>query len=171
MLHMGNCYPANHYLDHMTDAGKVMVWVGLTENSDVLEPRFLNGNLDTREYLQITRYNVVQRDFRNLGNSFNNIWWQQDGAPSYTNSATINYLRGSFPGKAISKWGDFPWPPRSPDLTVMNFFLWSHLKQKIWDVPQNQQPTDLNQFRNTIITESRAFQQATVIDSFKAVRD
>ena len=25
----------------------------------------------------------------------------------------------------------FPWPPRSPDLTVMDFFFWGYLKSKV----------------------------------------
>ena len=29
------------------------------------------------------------------------------------------------------KNGDWPWPPRSPDLTVCDFFLWGHVKQNI----------------------------------------
>jgi 2C-methyl-D-erythritol 2,4-cyclodiphosphate synthase len=32
--------------------------------SVVLGPHFVERNLDTREYLQIIRHNVVQRDFR-----------------------------------------------------------------------------------------------------------
>jgi len=26
----------------------------------------------------------------------------------------------------------FPWPPRSPDLSACDFFLWGHLKSKIY---------------------------------------
>ena len=32
----------------------------------------------------------------------------------------------------ISRFGDIPWPPRSPDLSVYNFFLWGYRKNLIY---------------------------------------
>jgi len=32
----------------------------------------------------------------------------------------------------ISKRGDINWPPRSPDLSQWIFFLWGHLKRKVF---------------------------------------
>ena len=32
----------------------------------------------------------------------------------------------------MSKNGDLEWPPRSPDLTVPDFFLWGYLKRKVY---------------------------------------
>ena len=32
----------------------------------------------------------------------------------------------------ISKNGDIPWPPRSPDLSPCDFFLWGYLKSKVY---------------------------------------
>lgn len=37
-----------------------------------------------------------------------------------------------FPGKLISRSGDINWFPRSPDLTPMDFFLWSYVKYKVY---------------------------------------
>ena len=123
-----------------------MVWVSLTRTGTFLGPHFVQENLDTREYLQIIRYNVVQSDFPINDIDRNVMFWQQDGAPSHTSNATMQYLRGQFPGRVISKRGDWPWPPRSPDLTVSDFFLWWYLKQKIWNVPHDEQPNNLRQF-------------------------
>ncbi len=33
-------------------------------------------------------------------------------------------LNKKFPNKWIGRGGPFSWPPRSPDLTPLNFFLW-----------------------------------------------
>ena len=52
------------------------------------------------------------------------IWFQQDGAPAHTARQTIDLPRQHFPGRLISKFGDLNWPPRSPDLTAPDFFLW-----------------------------------------------
>ena len=32
----------------------------------------------------------------------------------------------------MSKSGDLNWPPRSPDLTPPDFFLWGYLKSKVY---------------------------------------
>ena len=50
------------------------------------------------------------------------MWWQQDGASAHTSNVALQYLRGQFPGRVMSKRGDWPWPPRSPDLAVCDFF-------------------------------------------------
>jgi hypothetical protein len=61
--HDGDVCPADHYVGLFEGADQVMVWIGLTRTEIVLGPHFVQGNLDTREYLRIKRYNVVQRDF------------------------------------------------------------------------------------------------------------
>ena len=123
--------------------------IGLTRASIVLGPHFVQG------YLRIIRCNVIQRDFRLHGIDENTVWWQQDEASSHTSNATMRYLRGQFPGRVISKHGDWPWPPRCPDLTLCDFFLWIYLKHKIWNVPLDQQPSNLRQLREAIVMERR----------------
>ena len=51
------------------------------------------------------------------------------------------------------KRGDWPWPPRSPDLAIYDFFLWGYLKHSIWNVPMNNQPKNLRELRNAIQRE------------------
>ena len=118
----GQGHPPEHYIEFEQGADQIMVWMGLTGTGQVLGPHFVRNRLDTREYLRIVRYNVVQRDFRRLNINRATTWWVQDGAPAHTSNAAIRYLQGQFPGKVVSKRGDVPWPPRSPDLTVCDFF-------------------------------------------------
>ena len=98
----GNGHPPNHYAEFSQGAKEVMVWVGVTRTVVVLDSHFIQRNLNTREYLRVVRYNVIQKDFR-----FHNInryvmWWQQDGAPAHTSNETLRYLRGQFPGRLMS---------------------------------------------------------------------
>ena len=51
-----------------------------------------------------------------------NLWLQQDEATPHTARKTMAILRAAFPC-LISRFGDVPWPPRSPDLTPPDFFL------------------------------------------------
>ena len=63
----------------------------------------------------------------------------------------MQYLCGQFPGRVISLRCDLPWSPRSPDLTVCDFFLWGYLKHKIWSVRHDQQPNNVRQLHEAII--------------------
>ena len=165
----GNGHPEGHVVQHTQGAGHVMVWLGLLGNGRVLGPYFIEERLDQREYLRIVRYHVVERDLRNQEVDRGLLWWQQDGAPAHTSVVAINYLQGQFPGKVISKLGDIPWPPRSPDLAILDFFAWGYLKQKIWDVPKNQQPRDIEQLKAAIIRECRALPREIILRSFEAM--
>ena len=44
----------------------------------------------------------------------------------------MQLLQRKFPGHVVSKNGDLEWPPRSPDLTVPDFFHWGYLKSKVY---------------------------------------
>ncbi|KAJ4428891.1 hypothetical protein ANN_25884 [Periplaneta americana] len=61
-----------------------------------------------------------------------NTLFQQDGATSYTARISMDTVNVFFPSRAISRKEDITWPPRSPDLTVCDFFLWGHLKTKVF---------------------------------------
>ena len=37
-----------------------------------------------------------------------------------------------FQDRIISRNSDFEWPPRSPDLTASDFWLWGYLKDKVY---------------------------------------
>ena len=52
-----------------------------------------------------------------------NIWFQQDGFTSYTAEATLDVLRPVFEDCIISRRADFVWPPRSCDLTPLDYYL------------------------------------------------
>ena len=60
------------------------------------------------------------------------VYLQQDGATCDTSSETIGLMREKFPGRVISLNGDYNWPPRSCDLTPLDFFLWGYMKDKVY---------------------------------------
>ena len=45
----------------------------------------------------------------------------------------MNAVNALFLGRVISRNGDITWPPRSPDLTACDFFLWGYLKAKVFE--------------------------------------
>ncbi|GFX14793.1 DUF4817 domain-containing protein [Trichonephila clavipes] len=65
------------------------------------------------------------------------LWFQQDGAACHTARATIDLLKDTFGDRLISRFGPVNWPPRSCDLTPLDYFLWSYVKSLVCaDKPQ-----------------------------------
>ena len=61
-----------------------------------------------------------------------NIWLQQNGATCHTAEATLDVLRPGFEDRVISRRADVVWPPRSCDLTPLNYYLWGAVKEKCY---------------------------------------
>ncbi|GFW51435.1 uncharacterized protein TNCV_4211131 [Trichonephila clavipes] len=51
------------------------------------------------------------------------LWFQQDGATCHTARATIDLLKDTFDDRLISRFVPVKWPPRSCDLTPLDYFL------------------------------------------------
>ncbi|GFW41562.1 putative DD41D transposase [Trichonephila clavipes] len=62
---------------------------------------------------------------------------QQDGATCHTARATIDLLKDTFGDRLISRFGPVNWPPRSCDLTPLDYFLLGYVKSLVYaDNPQ-----------------------------------
>ncbi|GFV87427.1 transposable element Tc3 transposase [Trichonephila clavipes] len=65
------------------------------------------------------------------------LWFQQDGATCHTARATIDLLKDTLGDRLISRFGPVNWPPRSCDLTPLDYFLWGYVKLLVYaDKPQ-----------------------------------
>ncbi|GFY15480.1 uncharacterized protein TNCV_1572911 [Trichonephila clavipes] len=65
------------------------------------------------------------------------LWFQQDSATCHTARATIDLLKDTFGDRLISRFGPVNWPPRSCDLTLLDYFLWGYVKSLVYaDKPQ-----------------------------------
>ncbi|GFX73192.1 transposable element Tc3 transposase [Trichonephila clavipes] len=65
------------------------------------------------------------------------LWFQQDGATCHTARATIDLLKDTFGDRLISRFGPMNWPPRSCDLTPLDYFLWGYVMSLVYvDKPQ-----------------------------------
>lgn len=118
----------------------VHVWAGIL-NDRVIGPIFFVGNMNGNRYLELIR--EIVPDLRN----HNQVIWQQDGAPAHNVIAVTEYLNENF-DFWIGRFGSCRWPANSPDLTVLDNFLWGFLKGKL---NQEKQPS-VNRIRE-ILTE------------------
>jgi len=44
-------------------------------------------------------------------------------------------LDATFPKRWFGRDGPTPWPPLSPDITPLDFFLWGYVKDKVFSTP------------------------------------
>ena len=71
-------------------------------------------------------------------------YYQQDGATCHTSNASMRETGSFLKDRIISK--KIFWPPRSPDLTPADFFLWSLLKGKVY----KNTPRTIEQLKDAI---------------------
>jgi len=93
-------------------------------------------------------------------------WFQQDGATAHPSSRSLSILREIFPGHLISLCGDIGWPARSPDLNPCDFFLWGHIKAKVYV----RRPGTIEQLKEAIRLEVAAIPPAMTrkaMDNFR----
>jgi len=45
------------------------------------------------------------------------------------------FLDTKFPNRWLGRDSPTPWPPRSPDITHLDFFLWGYVKDKVLSTP------------------------------------
>ena len=79
------------------------------------------------------------------------IWFQQDGATCHTANATIELLKTKFGEKIISRNGPVNWPPRSCDVTPLDYFLWGYAKSKVYA----DKPATIDALENNIMRTIR----------------
>ena len=66
-----------------------------------------------------------------------NIWFQQHSATCHIADITLEVLRPVFENRIISRKAEVVWPRRSCDLTPLDYYLWSAVKDKCYsDKPE-----------------------------------
>ncbi|GFV46419.1 transposable element Tc3 transposase [Trichonephila clavipes] len=98
------------------------------------------------------------------------LWFQQDGATCHTARATIYLLKDTFGDRLISRFGPVNWPPRSCDLTPLDYFLWGYVKSLVCaDRPQTLDPLEDNIRR--VIADIRPQMLEKVIENWTSRLD
>ena len=61
------------------------------------------------------------------------MYFQHDGAPPHYTLHVRDYLIESFPNHWLGRGGPIQWPPRSPDLTPLDYYFWAHMKTFVYE--------------------------------------
>ena len=114
---------------------RLTVWCGMS-SSVIIGPVFIDGNVTGSKYQgllekdffpKIRRYRLVQ-----------DHWFQQDGARPHRTDNVLQSLASVFGGRIIGLDSEkvtdsgIDWPPNSPDLNPCDFFLWGHIKDRVY---------------------------------------
>ncbi|GBP60453.1 hypothetical protein EVAR_37489_1 [Eumeta japonica] len=64
-----------------------------------------------------------------------NMWFKNYGCPAHYIRPIREYLNEEYPERWIGRLGPVLWPPRSPDLNLLDFFYWGRLKDRVYTKP------------------------------------
>lgn len=111
----------------------VNLWAGIV-NGRLIGPFQIDGSLNGPNYNHFL-HNHLPRLLRAQGVNPRRIWLMQDGHPAHRTQDNLMELRNLFGNRVISMGARREWPARSPDLNPLDFFLWGHLKSRIYQYP------------------------------------
>lgn len=119
-------------LEKEVNSPGVIVWAGMNYRG-IVGPYFFDVSVNSETYLELLQELRVtlDEDDRFEGR---NIILQQDGAPPHFSLEVRAFLNEHFPGW-IGRGGCIGWPPRSPDLTAMDFSIWGLMKNRVYTHP------------------------------------
>lgn len=135
-------------VEHYRDSPKVNVFCAMS-SSRVYGPFFFTEKTITGVvYLDMLQLWLMPQ----LEEHEDDFVFQQDGAPPHFLCDVREYLNTHLPHRWIGRASedDVPllkWPPRSPDLTPCDFFLWGYVKDQVFVQPM---PRDLADLRERI---------------------
>ncbi|GFV68169.1 putative DD41D transposase [Trichonephila clavipes] len=127
------------YVETPLHPEKLTVWCALWAGG-ISGPYFFKNDEGHNVTVNGDRYRAMITNFfiPELNNhDVQELWFQQDGATCHTARATIDLLKDMFGDRLISSFGPVNWPPRSCDLTPLDYFLWGYVKSLVYaDKPQ-----------------------------------
>ncbi|GFU44043.1 uncharacterized protein TNCV_4963551 [Trichonephila clavipes] len=127
------------YVETPLHPEKLTVWCALWAGG-FIGPYFFKNDEGHNVTVNGDRYRAMVTNFfiPKLNNhDVQELWFQQDGATCHRARATIDLLKDTFGNRLISRFGPVNWPPRSCDLTPLDYFLWGYVKSLDYaDKPQ-----------------------------------
>lgn len=115
-------------IEHQRDSPKIIVWCAMSSDTIFGPFFFRESTVNSANYLDMLQ-NFAFPQFPT------NVIFQQDGAPPHWGSNVREALDDKFPDSWIGRGGPISWPPRSPDITPLDYFLWGYVKNKVYSSP------------------------------------
>jgi hypothetical protein len=122
----------------------LMVWAAIWSKG-IVGPFFFDEHVTARSYVAMLNTFFLPK-LSSL--CVTDPYFMHDGAPAHFALLTRNWLDEHFHNRWLGRRGPVEWPPRSPDLTPPDFFLWGVLKDKVYV----HKPQCLEELRQHIIS-------------------
>lgn len=120
-------------VSHFQHELRVNVWLAVMRG-ELFGPVILPDRLNAEEFIRLIQSNLKDiLDEMPLSNR-RNIWFQMDGCPAHNSRNVRDLLNEYFGMQWIGRYGPVRWPPRSPDLTPLDFYVWNTLKEKVYQI-------------------------------------
>lgn len=113
---------------------RAMCWVGIL-NSHIIGPFwFCNDSgesitVNQRVYLEMLKTQMLPA-LNNL-TYLRRVYFQQDGASCHCTDSVLEWLKTIFNDRIISRRSSIPWPPQSPDLSPLDYWLWGRVQSLV----------------------------------------
>ena len=143
----GSERPADATIEKNRNSPKVNVFCALN-GSMVIGPYFFpNNTVNGNDYIEMLMWLLPQLHGDPLP------IFQQDGAPPHWKRETRALLNERLPGRWIGRASErddclLHWPPRSPDITPLDFFLWGYIKDSVFSFPL---PVSIDEMKDRIV--------------------
>lgn len=139
----------------------VNVWAGMI-NGKIIGPVFVKERLRGSRRLKSFRRVVTEiLDDVPLG-YLSNLYFQHDRRPARFETSVRSFLDEEFPDRWIGRGGPINWPPRSPDLTPVDFFLWSEVERRVDDMTKFRNVNELKRKIKRVFREVKTERSAVL---------
>jgi hypothetical protein len=149
-----SCFRTKYYAEPPTDK-TIRECIGNSRKRAVCMPQKEQAGQGHRLRLWTAYGNHLPGVLKNqhVAQASDNFILQQDGAPAHFHLEVCRHLNTTLPQRWIGRTSNedsalIPWPPRSPDLTPCDFFLWGYIRDKVY---MPTLPRDLPELRQRIV--------------------
>ncbi|CAH1995420.1 unnamed protein product [Acanthoscelides obtectus] len=140
------------------------VWCGII-GSKIVGPFFYEGTLTGERYVEFMS-EILTNFLDELDLiSRHHLHFQQDGAPAHNSRGTYHFLSTTFNDQWIGTNGPIQWPPRSPDLNPLDYFLWGYLKNQIY----KRRYDNLDALKTAVTEKITQIDGRTILKTVRAV--
>lgn len=136
----------------------ITCWAMISERHGIIY-RILHSTVTGDVYKDLLE-SVVPSVFKGTSNR---LWLQQDGAPAHFSINVRRYLDENLTGRWIGRGGPIAWPPRSPDLSINDFWLWGDVRDRLYRRPR---PSTIRELEVRLISILDSIPMSTIRKSF-----
>lgn len=140
-------------------------WCGIMSNR-VIMVEFYEGKLNSAMYNEVILHHLENEMDEWPLSELRKVHFQQDGAPPHNSHLSRSNLSRLFGTQWIGTHGPTQWPPRSPDLTPLDFFLWGFVKNEVYKTTY----ASVQELKDALMTILRNIHPRTLLAAIRSVQ-